>query len=77
MTELELVADKLLSLEDLSRRRCGWRTYSQRTVFTNGVFDILHPGHVNYLQEAASQVDHLVIGLNSDASGNRSIESLL
>ncbi|MCL4169705.1 UNVERIFIED_CONTAM: hypothetical protein GTU68_054006, partial [Idotea baltica] len=39
--------------------------------FTNGVFDLIHIGHVNYLQEAASHVDRLVIGLNSDASVRR------
>ncbi len=68
MTELELVADKLLSLEDLSRRRCGWRTYSQRTVFTNGVFDLIHPGHLTYLAQAAALGERLIVGVNSDAS---------
>ncbi|MBC6993633.1 D-glycero-beta-D-manno-heptose 1-phosphate adenylyltransferase [Neolewinella lacunae] len=68
MTELELVADKLLSLEDLSRRRCGWRTYSQRTVFTNGVFDLIHPGHLTYLAQAAALGQRLIVGVNSDAS---------
>src|SRR5205823_10665655 len=45
------------------RRRLG-----QRIAFTNGCFDVLHAGHVQYLQEARSQADLLVIGLNSDAS---------
>lgn len=40
-------------------------------VFTNGVFDILHPGHVRYLQQARSLGDLLVVGLNSDASVRR------
>lgn len=71
MTELELVADKLLSLEDLSRRRCGWRTYSQRTVFTNGVFDLIHPGHLTYLAEAAALGERLIVGVNSDESVKR------
>ncbi|MCB0422953.1 MAG: D-glycero-beta-D-manno-heptose 1-phosphate adenylyltransferase [Bdellovibrionales bacterium] len=40
----------------------------QRVVFTNGCFDILHVGHVRYLQEARAQGDLLVVGLNSDSS---------
>jgi D-beta-D-heptose 7-phosphate kinase/D-beta-D-heptose 1-phosphate adenosyltransferase len=46
-----------------SRRRLG-----QRIAFTNGCFDVLHAGHVQYLQEARAQADLLVVGLNSDAS---------
>jgi len=44
---------------------------SQSVVFTNGCFDILHPGHVQYLQEARSCGDFLVVGLNSDSSVRR------
>ena len=43
----------------------------RRVVFTNGVFDILHPGHVRYLQQARALGDLLIIGLNSDASVRR------
>ena len=46
-----------------SRRRLG-----QRIVFTNGVFDLLHPGHVRYLQAARREGDVLVVGINSDRS---------
>ena len=49
-----------------SRRRLG-----QRVAFTNGCFDVLHAGHVQYLQEARAQADVLVVGLNSDASVRR------
>jgi D-beta-D-heptose 7-phosphate kinase/D-beta-D-heptose 1-phosphate adenosyltransferase len=60
--------DKVLTREALvceldSRRRLG-----QRIAFTNGCFDVLHAGHVQYLQEARAQADVLVVGLNSDAS---------
>lgn len=48
-----------------------WRLKSDRIVFTNGVFDILHRGHVSYLQEAAALGHRLVVGLNSDASVKR------
>lgn len=44
------------------------RTRGFKIVFTNGVFDLLHPGHVRYLREAREQGDALVVGINSDAS---------
>jgi D-beta-D-heptose 7-phosphate kinase/D-beta-D-heptose 1-phosphate adenosyltransferase len=53
----------LLAQELESRRRLG-----QRVAFTNGCFDLLHVGHVQYLHEARAQADLLVVGLNSDAS---------
>lgn len=49
----------------LSRRR------DERMVFTNGVFDLLHPGHIELLQFARSQGDFLVVGVNDDASVRR------
>lgn len=53
-------------------RLCNiWRMKGDRIVFTNGCFDILHRGHVEYLQEAAALGDRLVVGLNSDASVRR------
>ncbi|MBK9419347.1 MAG: D-glycero-beta-D-manno-heptose 1-phosphate adenylyltransferase [Flavobacteriales bacterium] len=55
-----------------AQRMCNvWRMKGDRIVFTNGCFDILHRGHVEYLQEAAALGDRLVIGLNSDASVRR------
>lgn len=71
MSPLELVADKQLPLEELARRRNGWRTYSHRTVFTNGVFDLIHPGHLTYLAEAAGLGQRLIVGVNSDDSVRR------
>jgi rfaE bifunctional protein nucleotidyltransferase chain/domain len=47
------------------------RARGRRVVFTNGVFDILHPGHLRYLQEARALGDALIVGLNSDASVRR------
>jgi len=49
----------------------GWRAAGQTIVFTNGVFDLLHRGHVEYLEEAAMLGDRLVVGVNSDASVRR------
>jgi len=54
------------------QRLCNvWRMKGDRIVFTNGCFDILHHGHVEYLQEAAALGDRLVIAVNSDASVRR------
>jgi D-beta-D-heptose 7-phosphate kinase/D-beta-D-heptose 1-phosphate adenosyltransferase len=47
------------------------RAAGRKIAFTNGVFDILHPGHVRYLQAARSHGDLLIVGLNSDASVRR------
>jgi D-beta-D-heptose 7-phosphate kinase/D-beta-D-heptose 1-phosphate adenosyltransferase len=60
--------DKLLAWEALSRELESRRRMGQRVAFTNGCFDLLHAGHVQYLQEARAQADLLVVGLNSDAS---------
>ena len=67
----ELVNDKLMSLTEMYNRRNSWRPYGQITVFTNGVFDLIHPGHLTYLAEARSIGDRLIVGLNSDASVRR------
>ena len=47
------------------------RAQERRIVFTNGVFDILHPGHIRYLQQARALGDVLIVGLNADASVRR------
>lgn len=61
----------LLSGSDLDAYVAGLRAAGRRIVFTNGVFDLLHPGHLRYLQAARSHGDALVVGLNSDASVRR------
>ncbi|EQC51343.1 D-glycero-beta-D-manno-heptose 1-phosphate adenylyltransferase [Bacteriovorax sp. DB6_IX] len=55
-----------MSLESILENREG-----KKLVFTNGCFDILHKGHVSYLNEARAQGDFLIVGLNSDASVKR------
>jgi rfaE bifunctional protein nucleotidyltransferase chain/domain len=49
----------------------AWRENSEKLVFTNGVFDLLHRGHVTYLEAARAAGDRLVVGVNSDASVRR------
>ncbi len=58
--------EKILSLEKLLGVREGLRAAGQRLVFTNGVFDLLHVGHVRYLAEARALGDALVVAINSD-----------
>lgn len=53
------------------REEMGKMLPPKKVVFTNGCFDILHPGHVDYLYRARSLGDYLVVGLNSDASVRR------
>jgi D-beta-D-heptose 7-phosphate kinase/D-beta-D-heptose 1-phosphate adenosyltransferase len=60
--------DKVLSRDALGHELESRRRLGQRVAFTNGCFDVLHAGHVQYLQEARAQADLLVVGLNSDAS---------
>src|SRR5262245_26024285 len=65
------MTDRVLDSAALERFVRDARAAGRRIVFTNGVFDILHPGHVRYLQAARSQGDLLIVGLNSDASVRR------
>src|SRR5438128_1407149 len=60
--------EKILSREQLMTERDRVRDAGTRLVFTNGVFDILHVGHVRYLQQARELGDALVVAINSDAS---------
>jgi D-beta-D-heptose 7-phosphate kinase/D-beta-D-heptose 1-phosphate adenosyltransferase len=59
---------KILSTDDLLAERARLRAAGRKLVFTNGVFDILHVGHVRYLAEARALGDALVVAINSDAS---------
>jgi rfaE bifunctional protein nucleotidyltransferase chain/domain len=63
--------DRVLDAAAIARFVSQKRSAGARIVFTNGVFDLLHPGHVRYLQTARSYGDVLIVGLNSDASVRR------
>jgi len=66
-----ILKKKILSQEELVRIVNIHRFFKKKIVFTNGCFDILHPGHVYYLNQARSLGDVLVVGLNSDDSVKR------
>ena len=62
------MTERILTLAQLEALRPGWADEGVRMVFTNGTFDVLHVGHVRYLQAARSLGDLLVVGINSDVS---------
>lgn len=63
--------DKIVPLADLEQAVAGAKTVGRKIVFTNGCFDILHQGHVTYLEAARREGDCLIVGLNSDDSIRR------
>ena len=62
---------KVVTREQAAEQVERWRQRGWRTGFTNGCFDLLHPGHIHLLEQARSRCDRLVVGLNSDASVRR------
>ena len=68
MTQKEVPMDKILSRKNLRERLETFRGEGKKIVFTNGCFDILHIGHVKYLEQAKALGDILVLALNSDSS---------
>ncbi len=61
-------ADKVLKQDTLSNLVEKWKSEGEKVVFTNGCFDILHLGHVDYLEKAAAKGTKLVVAINTDAS---------
>jgi len=59
------------SLQQAQDKVGKWKNQGKRIVFTNGCFDLLHPGHIDYLDRAAALGDMLIIGLNDDDSIRR------
>ena len=68
MRKLEIIKGKVFHIEELRANLNTWRLLEKKIVFTNGCFDLLHLGHIDYLSKAADLGNKLVIGLNSDAS---------
>jgi rfaE bifunctional protein nucleotidyltransferase chain/domain len=61
-------SQKIFTLADLVEQRKIWKAANQKVVFTNGCFDILHLGHIDYLEKARQLGNKLIIGLNTDVS---------
>ena len=73
MKRLEIIRKKIFTYtdDDYSRMLAIWRFQGKKIVFTNGCFDILHLGHIDYLSSAKELGDLLIIGLNTDESVRR------
>ena len=67
----QILKSKLYTLDALKAEVDQWKANGDKVVFTNGVFDLLHVGHISYLAAAAGLGQKLIIGLNSDASTRR------
>lgn len=71
MNTLHDIQSKIMTADELVNQLKGWRLSGKKIVFTNGCFDILHRGHIEYLAKAADMGDILIIGLNTDNSVKR------
>jgi D-glycero-beta-D-manno-heptose 1-phosphate adenylyltransferase len=71
MRKVDAIAAKIYDLQTLLRVVNGWRVNGDTISFTNGVFDLLHEGHIFSLSQAASEAKRLVVAINSDASVKR------
>ena len=71
MNQVKHLQTKILSFTALEGQLEKWRNTNQKIVFTNGCFDLLHFGHVDYLTKARDLGDRLVVGLNTDGSITR------
>ncbi|MES2726335.1 MAG: D-glycero-beta-D-manno-heptose 1-phosphate adenylyltransferase [Bacteroidota bacterium] len=68
MTHIKAIQNKIHTWESLAEQVKQWQQEGKKVVFSNGCFDLLHKGHVDYLNHAADLGDVLVMGLNTDAS---------
>lgn len=71
MKATNAITHKIFTLENLKKQVAAWRVNNKTIAFSNGCFDILHEGHIFSLNQAASEADILIIGVNSDESVKR------
>ena len=71
MRSVQSIPEKIYNLDELLKQVTRWRLKDKKIVFTNGVFDILHEGHIAALNEAAENGDVLITAVNADASVKR------
>ena len=71
MNRADLIPNKILTTEQIVQKAAQWRMLNKKVAFTNGVFDILHQGHIFSLSQAAKEADYLIVGLNADTSVKR------
>jgi rfaE bifunctional protein nucleotidyltransferase chain/domain len=71
MDKLNIIQSKIIDINNIEQNLTYWNLKNKKIIFTNGCFDILHRGHVEYLAQAASHGDVLIIGVNTDSSVRR------
>lgn len=71
MKKFQILKNKIFNLVDLQTEIYKWRKNNEKIVFTNGCFDLIHVGHIEYLTKASDLGDKLIIGLNTDDSVKR------
>jgi D-glycero-beta-D-manno-heptose 1-phosphate adenylyltransferase len=71
MPTLDKIKSKIYDIDALHKQLAVWRFQSKKIVFTNGCFDLLHLGHIDYLSKAADEGDMLIVGVNTDASTSK------
>jgi rfaE bifunctional protein nucleotidyltransferase chain/domain len=71
MMQINQIEKKILAGDNLNRMLAFWQFKNKKIVFSNGCFDILHRGHIDYLANASDLGDVLIIGVNTDASVHR------
>jgi D-beta-D-heptose 7-phosphate kinase/D-beta-D-heptose 1-phosphate adenosyltransferase len=69
--EIRGLDHKITSLDDALERVSNWRSRGLKVGFTNGCFDLVHPGHISLMQQARTECDRLIVGLNTDDSIKR------
>lgn len=71
MKQIQVIQHKIYTSKEIVFQVNRWKLLNKTISFTNGCFDILHPGHIASLSNAASEADYLIVGLNSDGSAHR------
>ena len=71
MKTIQAIPNKIFTRDSILPQISRWRLFNKKIVFTNGVFDILHEGHIASLSEAALHGHILIVGVNADASVKR------
>jgi len=71
LKSVQQIPSKIFSVVEMQQKVQQWRVNGKKIVFTNGVFDILHKGHILSLSDAAKEADFLIVGVNADQSVKR------
>ncbi len=71
MRHIDIIYNKIIPRAEIAGLAAKWRANGDRIVFTNGCFDLIHRGHIEYLSRAADLSERMIVGLNTDASVSR------